>query len=97
MVAKISLEDQVKTLQKHMWAMVQMIKDLKCNVENLEKKIAITENSEIKEIIKTQQIMDGIITANSEAIKQIDEEIKEMTAKKFVNDVSNDTIEKKND
>ena len=43
---KVPLEDEVKTLQKHMGLMVKTVKDLKPTVEALEKKTK--ENEEIK-------------------------------------------------
>ena len=76
---KVPLEDEVKTLQKHMGLMMRTLKDLKCTVEVLEKKTK--ENEEIKEIIKTQKVVEEVLVDNSNAIRRIDREIVEITSK----------------
>ena len=76
---KMSLEEQVKTLQKHMGALFKTVKDLKSNVESLDKKLEAKETAEIKEIIEAQRIVDEVIVANSDAIKRLDREIRNMT------------------
>ena len=73
--AKHSLEEEVKTLQKHMGAVMRTVKDLKVTVEALEKKSISKEDKEIKEIIETQKEIEEVLAANSEAIKRIDREI----------------------
>ena len=40
------------------------------------------ENEEIKEIIETQKVIEGVIVANSDAIKQIDLKLKEIIVSK---------------
>ena len=90
---KVPLVDEVKTLQKHMGLMMRTVKDLKCTVEALEKKTK--ENDEIKEIIKTQKVIEEVLVANSNAIKRIDREIVEITSKKSVPIV--DTLEERTD
>ena len=59
------------------------------STEALEKKTK--ENEEIKEIIKTQKVIEEVLVANSNAIKKIDREIVEITSKKSVPIV--DTLE----
>ena len=49
--------------------------------EVIEKKLLLTKDNEIKEIIDTQKVIEGVIVANGDAIKRIDEEIKELTKK----------------
>ena len=71
--------------------MMRTVKDLKCTVEALEKKTK--ENEEIKEIIKTQKVIEEVLVANSNAIKRIDREIVEITSKKSVPIV--DTLEER--
>ena len=77
---KVPLEDEVKTLQKHMGLILKTVKDLKCTVEALDKRTK--ENEEIKEIIKTQKVIEEVLVANSDAIKRIDREIVEINSKK---------------
>ena len=61
------------------------------STETLEKKTK--ENEEIKEIIKTQKVIEEVLVANSNAIKRIDREIVEITSKKSVPIV--DTLEER--
>jgi phage shock protein A len=74
-----SLEEQVKTLQRHFGSMIVTMKDLKCSVDRLEKKVDEAENKEIKDIIEQQKVMEKVIekviAANAEAIKRLDEEL----------------------
>ena len=55
------------------------MKYLKSNVESLDKKLEAKETAEIKEIIEAQRIVDEVIVANSDAIKRLDREIRNMT------------------
>ena len=48
MDSKLSLEEQVKTLQKGMAGLVKMFKDFRNSVEVIEKKMLPAENDEIK-------------------------------------------------
>ena len=82
---KVTLEDEVKTLQKHMGLIMKTVKDLKGTVEALAKKTK--ENEEIKEMIKTQKVIEEALAANSDAIKRIDKEIVEITGKESVPNV----------
>ena len=68
----MSLEEEVKVLKKHMGGFIQMLKDLKKSVKVLEKRL---DNKEIKEIIDAQAIIEEILVANDDAIKQMDKEI----------------------
>ena len=70
-----TLEEQVKTLQRHFESMIVTMKDLKCSVDRLEKKVDEAENKEIKDIIEQQKVMGKVIAANAEAIKRLDEEL----------------------
>ena len=49
---KGTLEDQVKTLQKHMGAVLATLKCLKTSVDALEKRVPIEEKKEIKEMME---------------------------------------------
>jgi hypothetical protein len=82
---KNSLEQQVKALQRQMGGIAKLVKDLKSSVDNLEKKRQMTENKEIQEIIDTQKVIDEIIVSNSDAIKRMEREIKEISTKKKEN------------
>ena len=79
MAKKIALEDQMKELEKQFWGIVKLVKILKSNLESLEKKISNQENDEIREIIETQKVIDEVIVANSDAIRRMDKEIKDIT------------------
>ena len=54
-----------------------MVKALKVSIEALENKRDKKENTEIKEIIDAQTVIDEILVANTDAIKRTDKEIKE--------------------
>ena len=79
MAEKITLEDQVKTLQRQFGGLVKLVKDLKTSVEALEKKTVPNKQDEVKEIMEAQRIVDEILVANSDAIKRINKEIEELT------------------
>ena len=83
MEANKSLEDQVKALQRQFGGIARLVKDLKSAVEKMEKKNAASENSEVQEIIETQKVIDEIIVANSDAIKRMDKEIREINKKQI--------------
>ena len=72
---KVSLEEEVKTLQKHMGAVMRTVKDLKGTSEALAKNTLPKEDKEIKEILETQRVIEEVLVANSDAIKRIDKEI----------------------
>jgi hypothetical protein len=89
----MTMEEQVKTLQKHMGAMFKTVKDIKSYVEALDKKLQSKENDEIKEILEAQRVIDEIIVANDGAINRLDREIR--TMKEFKTDSTpNDAMEK---
>jgi hypothetical protein len=68
-MAKDTLEDQVKNRQKHM-------------VDALEKRVPIEENKEIKDIMEEQKAVDKVMVAYTDAIKQIEREIKQIIKNK---------------
>ena len=82
MADKNSLEQQVKALQRQMGGIAKLVKELKTTVENMQKENEVSENDEIQEIIDAQQLLDEIIVANSDAIKRIEKEIKEIAVNK---------------
>ena len=71
-VSNKALEEEVETLKEHFGAIVTAVKDLRCTVEDLKKNILPMENEEIKEILETHKVIDEVVVANSDAIKQID-------------------------
>ena len=94
MADKNSLESQVKNLEKGMGTIVKAFKDLKATVKALEEKVqkdvkALEEkvegaqNHEVREIIKSQKMLEELISANSNNIKSIDQEIKKLQSEKF--------------
>ena len=97
MEAKDSLEQQVKALQRQMGGIAKLVKDLKATVENLQKKDQVSENREIQEIIDTQRVIDEIIVANSDCIKRMEKEIKDISVKKAKSKVIHDVIEEVSD
>ena len=74
----VSVEGEIKILQKHMGAALMTIKDLKVIIKALEKRISERENEEIKEILEKQKVIEEVLAANTEAIKRIDVEIEKM-------------------
>ena len=78
MADKVSLELQVKGLEKNMAAIIKAFKGFKVSMDALEKKVNKHQEEEIKELIKTQKMLNDIVVSNSEAIKQIDIEIKRL-------------------
>jgi hypothetical protein len=77
-----TLENQIKTLQTHFGAIISTVKDLKSNVEELKKRVAEVKIDEVQEIIETQRIIDEVVVANLDAVKQLKCEIKQMKGNK---------------
>ena len=72
---QISVEEQMKILQKQFGAVVMTVKQLKCTVDSLEKKLEEKQPSEIEEIFAKQRAIDQKMKENIEAIKRLDEEL----------------------
>ena len=64
--------DQVKTLQKHMGGMVQMLRDLQSRVKGLEEKSLKSQTDALKE----KEEFEKNILINSESVKQLDKQSK---------------------
>ena len=60
----------------------------------MEKKNIPKEKDEVKEILEAQAIVDKIIAAKADAIKRIDQEIKELKENKTKHKRPIDTIDK---
>ena len=69
------MEEEIKTMQKHMAGMVRTIIDLKSKVESLEKRSEENKKDDLKVLIDKQKAVDEAIAANSAAILVIDKEI----------------------
>jgi outer membrane protein assembly factor BamA len=76
--AKGTLEEQVKTLQKHMEAILATVRALKATAYFLDKRTALEENQVINEILEAQKVINEVIVENLEAIKVIDRELKQI-------------------
>ena len=87
---KIKMEEELKTMQKHMGGLIKTILDLKHRVETLEKGTNVDHKKEIGEIMEKQNLIDKTIAANVDAIKDIDEEIKTLSEG---NNVQKDVID----
>ena len=81
---KGTFENQVKTLQKHMGAILVTMRDLKATVEALDTRTAVEEKKEIKEILEAQKVIYEVIVENSGAIKRIDRQMKQIMDKTMI-------------
>ena len=68
------MEARIKDPEKIMATIVKALEGLGTSVKALEEKTNKSQNEDIQEIIKSQEKLERIIIANSNAIKQIDEE-----------------------
>ena len=75
---KSTLNEQMKALRNHFAAIVSTVKHLKATVDELKKKCDDNVNSEVQEIVESQKMVDEIVVANSDAIKQIKQELLSM-------------------
>ena len=70
-----SMEEQIKTLQRHFGGIISTVKDLKATVDALKKRSEQGKSGEVQEIVETQRVIDELVVANSDSIKQIKSEI----------------------
>ena len=82
MAGKTSLERRIKTIEKHMGTLVKAFKEIKSNLKAVEEKSDDPVSSEIKEILKSQRVIDEVIVTNSDAIKRLDKDIIQIHSKK---------------
>ena len=80
-----------------MGGMARLVKDMMSTVDNLEKKIDVKDDKEIREIVEAQQVSDAIIVANAEAIKRINKEMRDISEKQHVKEPKSDIIKKDSD
>ena len=78
----VSVEGEIKILQKHMGAALMTIKDLKVTIKALEKRISERENEEIKEMFEKQKVVEEVLAANKEEIEKMKQANKEQEASK---------------
>ena len=81
MANKCALEQEVKAMKKHFGGLLALVKDLKAEVENVKKKLEPNKNPEVKKIIEKQKLLNELIVANTESIKKIESEMKEIQKK----------------
>ena len=93
----ITLEEQIKILQKHFGSIIVTVKDLKCSMDRLEKKVDEREAVDIKDIIKQQEALEKVISANADAIKRLDEELVRRKEENVLEEVPKDIDEPVND
>ena len=86
MTTKVSIEEEVKKLQKHVGGMAMMLKDLKHSVEVLERRVSANENDAIKQILDALEVVDKKLKTNLVAIKWIDEEIFDLSRRDVATD-----------
>ena len=94
---KATMEEEIKTLQRHMGGLVKNVLCLQSKVEAMEKKLEDKYMHEVEALLVKQRELDKEIAANSAAIKKIDEEISDSSkakhnenAKKNLKDASKD-------
>ena len=85
------MEDEVKTLKKHMGGLIGLVKDLKAKVEKLEQEREGNGSHEIKVIVEKQIQIDNLLIANSESISRIEAEMKEIKNKRILQSKEKDT------
>ena len=81
--------DQVKMLQKHMGGFVQMLKDLQARVKELEEKKLKTKDDALEE----KQEFENTIAVNSDTVKKLDKEIKNLLKDKNKKDNSKKEVD----
>ena len=81
MANKSTLEEEVRSMKKHFGGLVALVKDLKAKVEKFEEKGKHRENPEIQDIVEQQRLLTDLVEANSERLRQIDSEMKDIKNK----------------
>ena len=72
---KAPMEEEIKTLQRHVGGLVKNLLNLLSKVETMEKKLEEKYTNDVKTILDKQKILDKAIADNSAAITKIDKEI----------------------
>ena len=68
----LKMEQEIKSLQKHMAGLVRTILDLKSEVEALKKKDEDIKKDDMESLLERQKTVDKAIAANSAPIIKID-------------------------
>jgi chromosome segregation ATPase len=85
----LDINDQVKTLQRHMGGIVQLLKELQSRVKSLEGRNSDSKNNGSEE----HQVIQKTIEANADAVKKLDKEIKGLIKDKNKKDASKKEID----
>ena len=78
MTSETLLQEEVNTMKRHFGGLISLVKDLKVKVEKMEKNFEPIGKKGIKEIVEKQSALDKLFEENSNSIKQIEKQIKEM-------------------
>ena len=73
---KVKMEEELKSMQKHMGGLVRTIVDLKSRFESVEKQLEEAKKDDFQILVEKQRAVDEAIAANLAAISEIDKEIK---------------------
>ena len=96
MADKKSLESQVKSLEKAFGTIVKAFKELNANVKSLEDNVEKNWKEELQEIMRKRKELEDVISANSDAIKKIDNEIAKLQVDSLKADVEKEDKELEN-
>ena len=91
-----SIEGKIETLQRHFGGIVSTVKDLKANLEALRKSFEQVQSSEVQEMVETQRVLEEIVVANSDSVKQIKSEILQLKRNECVEAYKQGTMEGQN-
>ena len=69
------MEEEIKTLKRHVGGLVKNLLNLQSKVETMEKKLEDKFTKDVETILEKQKILDKAIVDNSAAITKIDNEI----------------------
>jgi hypothetical protein len=72
---KATMEEEIKTLKRHVGGLVKNLLNLQSKVETMEKKLEDKFTNDVETILEKQKILDKAIVDNSAAITKIDNEI----------------------
>ena len=82
MTSETLLQDEVTIMKKHFGGLISLVKDLKVKVEKMEKNLEPIENIDIREIVEMQSALDKLFEANSNSIRKVENQIREMESEK---------------
>ena len=82
MTSETLLHEEVTIMKKHFGGLISLVKDLKVKVEKMEKNLEPIENIDIREIVEKQSALDKLFEANSNSIRKVENQIREMESEK---------------